>query len=116
MARADVIRDDLERIRSMPDDEFVERWGPWARAQDRDLALMRARWVGDLEAMLPHAEAEDEAGVELVAAKDAYMAKPSDENRRRKAAAVDAIQALRAEARTNRRTLGVVGDAFVTGG
>jgi len=116
VARSDVIRADLERIRDMPDAEFEEKWGAWARAQDRDISLMRQRWIGDLEHMLPHAEAEEAAVVELVAAKDAFRADPSDANRERKAAAVAAVQAVRFEERANRTGIRLAGDAFVNGG
>ena len=116
MARSDVIRADLERIRDMPDAEFEAKWGAWARAQDRDLSLMRQRWLGDLEHMLPHAEAEEAAVEELVAAKDAYRGDPSDTNRLRKAVAVAAVQAIRFEERANRSGIRLAGDAYVTGG
>lgn len=114
MGRAEVIRADIERIESMSGEEFEERWGAWARSQDRDVTLMRARWISDLRAMLPHAEREDEAGVELVAAKDAYKAKPTDKSRARRDAAVAAIQAIRLEERSSRSTLAIAGDAFVS--
>lgn len=115
MARSDVLRADLDRIRSMPDDEFEEKWGAWARRQDRDVGLLRRRWIADLERMLPFAEREEEAVAELVAAKDACRERPTDANRARKAAAAAAVQAIRAEERIDRPGVGVVGDAYVTG-
>lgn len=113
MARADNIRADLDRIRSMSDDEFADRWGAWARAQDRDLNLMRQRWIDDLEHMLPHAEREEVAVAELVEAKDAFRADPNAATRRRRDEAVAAVQALRFEERANRGGIRVCGDAFV---
>lgn len=114
MARADDIRADIERIESMPDAEFEERWGDWARSQDRDLEMMRTRWVDDLKRMLPHAEREDEAGVELVAAKDAYRDDPSENNRLRRDRAVAEIQQIRRDKRAG-RGMAIAGDAFVNG-
>lgn len=57
-----------------------------------------------------------EAGVlaELVAAKEAYRADPSPENKVRKAAAVGAVQQLRAHLRVGRTSNQVGGDAFVS--
>lgn len=110
--RSENIRADIDRIRSMPDDEFADRWSAWCHAQDRDLHLMRARWIADLEAALPHAQREDAAVAELVAAKDAYRTDPSDANRDRKAAAVAAVQALRAAERADRTGVQVCGDAY----
>ncbi len=115
MARSDVIRADLDRIRGMSDAEFADKWGAWARSQDRDLTLVRQRWIGDLEHMLPHAVREEEAVAELVAAKDAYRDDPSEANRQRKADAVAAVQAVRFEERANRAGVRVAGDAYVTG-
>lgn len=115
MARSDNIRADLERIRSMPDVEFEARWGLWCLRQDRDIHLMRQRWIDDLERMLPYAEWEDAAVAELVAAKDAFRADPSEVNRVRKADAVAAVQAIRAEERSNRSGVRVAGDAYVAG-
>lgn len=116
MARSDVIRADLERIRGMSEAEFADKWGAWARAQDRDLTLVRQRWISDLEHMLPHAEREEEAVAELVAAKEAFRDDPSEANRRRKADAVAAVQAARFEERANRTGIRVAGDAFVKAG
>jgi hypothetical protein len=99
----------------MSEQEFADKWGAWARSQDRDLKLVRQRWIEDLEHMLRHAEREDEAVVELVAAKDAYRDDPSEANRQRKADAVAAVQALRFEERANRTGIRVAGDAYVTG-
>lgn len=114
MARSDVIRADLERIRSTPDDEFAEKWGEWARQNDRDLNLMRQRWIGDLERALPHAEAEEAVLGELVAAKDAYREDQSEPNRVRRAAAVAAVQAVRNAERGRSRKM--TGDTFVSTG
>jgi hypothetical protein len=97
----------------MPDAEFEAKWGNWCRQQDRDLNRMRRRWITDLEAALPHAEREDAAVAELVAAKDAYRRNPSEANRARKAAAVAAVQALRADERSGRTGPRVAGDAFI---
>ena len=122
MARSDVIRADLERIQSMSDGEFAEKWGAWARSQDRDLDLVRQRWVEDLEYALPYAEAEEAACEDLVAAKDAYRDDPSEENKVLKAAAVEAVQLVRAEERlkrvdsTGRPLLRLGGDAYPSGG
>ncbi len=115
MARSDVIRADLERIRGMSDEEFADKWGAWARSQDRDLNLVRQRWIEDLEHALPHAEREEEAVAKLVAAKDAFRDDPSEANRQRKADAVAAVQAVRLAERANRTGVRVVGDAYVTG-
>lgn len=112
--RSEVIRADIDRIEAMSDDEFRDRWGTWARAQDRDPTLVRQRWLDDLRRALPYAEREEAAVAELVAAKDAYRADPSGENRARKVAAVEAVRAIRAEERTDAVRIG--GDAFVTGG
>ena len=115
MARSDVIRADLERIRSMPDDEFEAQWGEWARQADRDLTLMRQRWLEDLERALPYAEAEEEAGAELIAAKDAYREDPSEENRVRRAAASEAVRTVRLAERSRPGRQTIAGDAFTTG-
>lgn len=115
MARSDNIRADLERVRSMPDEEFADKWGDWAHRQDRDLRLVRKRWIDDLEHMLPHAEAEEEAVEELVTAKDAYRADPTDNNKRRRDDAVAKVQAVRSAERANRSGVRVGGDAYVTG-
>lgn len=114
MARSDVIRADLERIRAMPDEEFEAQWGEWARQADRDLRLVRERWIGDLERMLPYAVAEEDALVEMTAAKDAYREDPSPGNKARRAAAVAAVQAIRAEERNHPGRQFVAGDAFVS--
>lgn len=112
MARSDVIRADLERIQGMTDDEFREKWGEWARQADRDLALVRQRWISDLEQALPFAEQEEEAVAELVAAKDAYREDASGENKARKAAAAAAVRAIRNEERSRPGRQMVAGDAF----
>ncbi len=58
------------------------------------------RQVAEAKAAL--LQAETEATEELIHAKDAYRADPSDENRERKAAAVERIQALRRAVRADR--------------
>lgn len=115
MARSDVIKADLERIRSMPDKEFEDSWGEWARQADRDLRLVRDRWISDLERALPYAEAEEAAVEGLVAAKDAYRAEPNAANKARRAVAVEAVKEIRAAERAQAGRQFVVGDAFVTG-
>jgi hypothetical protein len=63
------------------------------------------------------ADAESGALAELVAAKDAHRANPTDKTRARKAAAVEAVQQLRAVQRAGRgEGPSVGGDAFVTTG
>jgi hypothetical protein len=116
MARSDVIRADLDRVRSMSDEEFAEQWGEWARQADRDPKLVQQRWIADLEHALPYAEAEEAAVEELVAAKDAYRADPSAENKARRAAAVEAVSAVRAEERSRPGRQMVAGDAFISTG
>lgn len=116
MARSDVIRADLERLRGMSDKQFQAKWGAWALSQDRDWRLVRQRWISDLEHMLPHAESEEAAVADLVAAKDAFRADPSEDNRQHKADAVAAVQAVRAEERANRVGVRLAGDAFVKAG
>lgn len=115
MARSDNLRADIERICNMPDDEFAAKWGWWCYQRDRDINLMRRRWIADLEYALPFAEREEAAVAELVAAKDACRADSSDANRARKTAAIAAVQAIRAEERANRTAVGIVGDAFAPG-
>lgn len=112
--RSENIRADIARVSSMSEEEFLAKWGAWCRAQDRDPALMRRRWLEDLEHMLPFAEREEAAVAELVAAKDAYRADPSA--RARRDAAVAAVQEIRAAERAGRPGLRPAGDAFVTGG
>ena len=114
MARSDNLRADIERISAMPDDEFEAQWGQWAHERDRDLTLMRRRWLGDLERMLPFAEAEEEAVAELLAAKAACVDEPTPANRERKAAAVAAVQAVPAQERVGRTAL-VASEAYATG-
>lgn len=58
--------------------------------------------------------AHDDALAELVAAKEAFRADPSEANRYRKAAAVGAIQRLRLHLRAGRTSTQVGGDAFVS--
>lgn len=58
--------------------------------------------------------AHDDALAELVAAKEAFRADPSEANRYRKAAAVGAVQRLRGHLRVGRTTTQVGGDAFVS--
>lgn len=113
MSRSDNIRADIERVESMPDDEFSEKWGAWAYRQDRDLDLMRQRWLNDLKTLLPYAVREDEACEELVRAKDAYRMSPTKVNQERKQLAVAAVQEIRSEYRT--KGVQVIGDAFVDG-
>ena len=112
MARSDNLKADLDRIRSMPEAEFEARWGTWCRVRDRDVNLMRARWIADLEYAIPHAEREEAALTELIEAKEAFRLEPTAANRARRDAAVTAIQAIRAEERAERRGVGVAGDAF----
>ena len=57
------------------------------------------------------AEAHEGLIAELVAAKDAYRADPTPENRERKDAAVSAVVKYRAVIREGRTTHDVVGDA-----
>lgn len=114
MARSDNIRADIERIGAMPDAEFAETWGEWARQRDRDLTLLRQRWLDDLARALPYAEQEEAAVAELVAAKEACRDDPTDATRRRKAEAVAAVRAIRAGERDGRTTF-VAGDAYPTG-
>jgi hypothetical protein len=113
MARSDNIRADIERISSMSDEEFEAKWGTWCYAQDRDVRMMRLRWINDLEYALPFAVREEDALTELTAAKAAYRDDPTDENRAWKASAVAEVQVVRAEERINRTYVGIVGDAFV---
>jgi hypothetical protein len=58
--------------------------------------------------------AEAEATEELIHAKAAYREEPSEENRARKAAAVENIQALRAAVRAGRKENQVAGDAYLS--
>lgn len=114
MGRAEVIEADLDRIRSMPDDVFEQQWGAWCLSQDRDVNLMRQRWIADLERMLPYARQEDAAVEELVAAKDAYRTDPTPAARNRRDVAVAAVQNLRAQERETRRDkYRIGGDAYV---
>lgn len=59
---------------------------------------------------------EDEAVTALVAAKDAYRADPSPENKARKAEAVRVVTEIRNQERADRAGVSVAGDAFVTEG
>jgi hypothetical protein len=71
--------------------------------------------VAEAKAALLQAEAE--ATEELIHAKDAYRADQSEENRQRKNAAVDRIQALRRAVRADREQgvgAKVGGDAFLS--
>jgi hypothetical protein len=113
--RSDVIRADLERVGSMTDEEFTDRWGEWARQADRDPQLVRQRWLSDLERALSYALLEETAVGELVAAKEAYREDPTPENRARRDAAVTAVQAIRAEERSQPGRSMVAGDAYVVG-
>lgn len=116
MARSDVIRADLERIQAMSEEEFAEQWGEWARQADRDPKLVQQRWIADLKRALPYAEAEEAAVVELVAAKDAYRADPSPDNKTRRDAAIAAVGAIRTEERSHPGRHMVAGDAFISTG
>lgn len=116
MARSDVIRADLERVRGMSDEEFTEQWGEWARQADRDVDKVRERWLADLERALPYAEAEEAAIEELVAAKNAYRNDPTAENKARRDAAVTAVQAARAEERSHPGRSMMAGDTFISTG
>lgn len=116
MARSDVIRADLDRVRGMSDEEFAEQWGEWARRADRDPKLVQQRWIRDLERALPYAEAEEAAVEELVAAKDAYRDDPSPDNKARRQAAITAVSAIRAEERSRPGRHMVAGDAFISTG
>jgi hypothetical protein len=116
MARSDVIRADLERIRSMPDEEFEAQWADWCRQFDRDPALMRERWISDLQWNLDHAELEEDALVELTAAKDAYRDDPTTLNKARRATAVAVVREVRVQERSRPGRQMVAGDAYVTGG
>lgn len=60
------------------------------------------------------AAAEADLLAELVAAKDAHRAKPTAKTRERKAAAVAAIQEVRAQARRGRTGNAVGGDVFLS--
>lgn len=55
---------------------------------------------------------ENEAVAVLVAAKDAYRADPSPENKAAKAEAVATVTAIRNEERADRTGVSVAGDAF----
>lgn len=115
VARSDNIRADIERLRSMSDEDFHARWAEWCFNNDRDVDLMRARWIGDLEYALPFAEREDSACADLVDAKDAYREEPTEENRQWRDQCVDYVLSIRAEERADRRRLFIGGDAFVSG-
>jgi hypothetical protein len=115
MARSDVIRGDIERIGSMSDHDFEQKWGGWAYANDRDLGMVRRRWLDDLDHALGFAEEEEYALVELVAAKEVYADDPSQANKDRKAAAVAAVQDIRARERVRRGNRLIGGDAYTNG-
>lgn len=114
-SRADNARADLERIRGMSDEEFEAQWGEWARRQDKDLQLVRQRWIGDLEKIADYAEQEAAAVAELVEAKAMYRDNPTPETKAYRDAAVAAVQLIRAQERTAERRIGPAGDAFVVG-
>lgn len=80
---------------------------------DVDLAALIAQRAALDEAI---GGAHDDALAELVAAKAAYRADPSEANRARKAAAVTAVQQVRAHLREGRTTTQVGGDAFLSNG
>jgi len=115
MARSDVIRADLDRIRSMPDQEFEAAWGEWGRSLDKDLRLVRERWIRDLEHALPYAEQEEDAVAVLVDAKEAYRYDPTEANKARKATAAAALRAIHDAERARNTRQRVAGDAYVTG-
>lgn len=58
---------------------------------------------------------ENDLLAELTAAKQAYRDDPTDENRERKATAVDAVRAHRMQARAGRTRPAITGDARRTG-
>jgi len=60
------------------------------------------------------AAAEGDLLADLVAAKDAHRANPTQDSRARKAAAVEAVQEYRAATRAGRSGHGVGGDAFLS--
>jgi hypothetical protein len=100
----------------MSDKEFAEKWGDWARRNDRDLRLVRERWISDLEHMLPFAEREEEAVAELVEAKEASQSDPSEANRERRDTAVKTVQDIRFEERANRGdNIRLGGDVYIEG-
>lgn len=74
-----------------------------------DVAALLAQ-KADLEAQL--VAAEQDALAELLAAKEAYRANPTNETAQRRLDAIAAIQAIRALVRAG-RPLAVGGDAFV---
>jgi membrane protein involved in colicin uptake len=78
---------------------------------DVDLAALIAQRAA-LDAAI--GGAHDDALNELVAAKDAYRTDPSETNRARKAAAVAAVQLVRAHLREGRTAPQVGGDAFLS--
>lgn len=114
MARSDVVKADLERIQGMSRKDFADKWGDWARARDRDVALVQQRWVRDLEHQLTHAQQEEALLDELTEAKAAHRKSPTDASRQRRDAAVASIQAVRAAERAN-RTVRIGGDTYETG-
>lgn len=114
MSRSEVLQADLERIEAMSPEDFDARWGAWADATDRDVVKVRERWIRDLRRGLAYAQLEDEGVRELIAAKDAYRADPSEANRARKAAAVDYVQSLRTEERDQPGRMRISGDAFTS--
>ncbi len=57
---------------------------------------------------------EFEAGAALIAAKDAYRADPSEENKKAKAEATARLQSIRNQARADRTGVSVSGDAVAT--
>lgn len=112
MPRSDNLKADLRRVKGMSASEFEAEWGRWAEATDRDPERVRARWVRDLEKAIPFAEREEEALDELVKAKEAHRKKSTDETKARRDAAVEAVQAIRAEERANRAGITIGGDAY----
>jgi len=78
---------------------------------DVDLAaLLEQRAALDAQITDAHVQALSE----LIDAKDAYRADPTEENRLRKAAAGATIQQLRAHLRAGRTAPAVAGDAFIS--
>ncbi len=112
MARSNNISADIARVEGMSEAEFAAQWGEWAERRDKDPRKVQRRWVRELKAALPHAQAEDAAVADLVAAKDNYRADPNPTTKAAKDAAVAAVQALRQTERATRKGVRIVGDAF----
>jgi hypothetical protein len=119
MSRAEIAAADLARITAMSQEEFRDEWGEWARLRDRDVELVRTRWISDLRDQITWGEQEDLVLAELVAAKDAYRADPNEATKARKARAVAEIVQLRSMERisrldplTGRPVITIGGDAW----